>query len=269
MQQAHQHPARPLISPHAHQSTPASSPYAWTQPSKSAPRPFALNQPARTCTRTSQPHLVSSRAPDHVAPHHPCRPATSRAQACTQPRSPPAPIQPRSALPAPVSSSSPHPIPARAQSAPSSHVRPHPARMHPAAQPHPVSPRGCTLLVYPNSAASGSNYSHSTAKSTHVLDRAMETLFEEGPSPAAKKAKRGRSNTIPGLEPLSPEHKPPKMPVRSLTGPLHVTFAEPTNETECKRCEAVIEDARFRRMRAGCCASGAGRIWWCWDSLIW
>ncbi|KZP03674.1 hypothetical protein FIBSPDRAFT_968791 [Athelia psychrophila] len=99
----------------------------------------------------------------------------SPAQACTQPRSPPAPTQPPSALPAPVSS--PHLIPT-AQPAPSSHR---------------------TTRTRP-------------AKSVHALDRATKTLFEEGPAAAAaavKKAKGGRSNTIPGLELLSPEHKPP------------------------------------------------------------
>ncbi|KAF7975817.1 hypothetical protein HWV62_8359, partial [Athelia sp. TMB] len=129
-----------------------------------------------------------------------------------------------------------------------------------------------------NSAASGSNYSASTARSTHALDRAMETLFEETASasaspPAAKKA--GRSNTIPGLslEPTSPDavaaHKAPKLPARSLTGPSshhghghghnHVTFAEDVpagkrgeeKRKECVRCERVIEDGRWIQTDAG------------------
>ena len=125
-----------------------------------------------------------------------------------------------------------------------------------------------------NSAASGSNYSASTAKSTHALDRAMETLFEETASPVSSPAavkKAGRSNTIPGLsiEPTSPEsgaaHKAPKLPARSLTGPSvhhghnHVTFAEDVpagkrgeeKRRECVRCERVIEDGRWIQTDAG------------------
>ncbi|KZP29724.1 hypothetical protein FIBSPDRAFT_1038744 [Athelia psychrophila] len=131
--------------------------------------------------------------------------------------------------------------------------------MHPAAHPHPVSPRACTLLVCPNSAASGSNYSHST-REVHARARPRDgDALRGGPGAAAKKVKGGRSNTIPGLEPLSPEHKPPKIPVRSLTGLSHVMFAEPTKGKECIWCEAVIEDGRWIQTDAGG-ARGAGRI---------
>lgn len=111
-----------------------------------------------------------------------------------------------------------------------------------------------------NSSASGtaSNYSHSTTKSTHALDRAMETLFEDtpytgGPTSMGLKGKSGRSNTIPGLEPLSPEHKPPKLPTRSLTGPSHVSFADAKvkKRKECVRCERVIEDGRWIQTDTG------------------
>ncbi|KZP29758.1 hypothetical protein FIBSPDRAFT_884780 [Athelia psychrophila] len=79
--------------------------------------------------------------------------------------------------------------------------------------------------------------------------------------PAAKKAKGGRSNMIPGLEPLSPQHKPPKMHVCSLAGPSHVTFAEPMKEKESICCEGVIEDGWWIQTDAGggqCAVSHTG-----------
>lgn len=108
--------------------------------------------------------------------------------------------------------------------------------------------------------ASASNYSRSTTKSTHAIEKAMETLFEEGsssPSGASNvKGKSQRSNTIPGLEPLSPEHKPPKLPTRSLTSPSAASFEESKRskarrKKECMRCETTIEDGRWIQTDSG------------------
>lgn len=97
--------------------------------------------------------------------------------------------------------------------------------------------------------ASASNYSRSTAKSTQGLERAMETLFEEGSSTTGSSAAgplKGRSNTL--ATPLSPEQKAPKLPTRSLTSPSTATFDDARRakkKKECMRCERTIEDGRW------------------------
>ncbi|KZP22337.1 hypothetical protein FIBSPDRAFT_1018057 [Athelia psychrophila] len=227
MQQAHPHPAHPLIEPARPQCAPASSPHAWTQSPSPHPRPFALA---------------------HARPHvHASTPAAPRLQSRTQPRRTSPPMSPSHvARPTP----SPHPVPMLARKRPAC-IQPH---------THTLSHRARAPCLYTRTRPrAGQTARTRPAKSVHTLDRAMETLFEEGPAAAAKKAKGGRSNTIPGLEPLSLEHKPPKMPVRSLTGLSHVMFAEPTKGKECIRCEAVIEDGRWIQTDAGG-ARGAGRI---------
>ena len=94
--------------------------------------------------------------------------------------------------------------------------------------------------------ASTSNYS---SKSAEGIERAMETLFEEGLSTATGSSVgslKGRSNTL--AIPLSPEQKAPKLPTRSLTSPYTATFDEARRtkkKKECMRCEKTIEGGRW------------------------
>jgi hypothetical protein len=105
---------------------------------------------------------------------------------------------------------------------------------------------------------SASNYSRSTARSTHALEKVMDTLFEErssttGSSTTNVKGKSGRSNTIPGVRPTSPEQKPAKLPARSLTTPSSASLEESKRKKkkECIRCQKVIDDGRWIRTDTG------------------
>jgi hypothetical protein len=86
----------------------------------------------------------------------------------------------------------------------------------------------------------------------------METLFEEGSSTTGSsstnvKTKNVRSNTIPGIPPLSPEHKVPKLPTRSLTNPSSASFedAKRKKKKECVKCERTIDDGRWIQTDTG------------------
>ncbi|KAI6099915.1 hypothetical protein EDD16DRAFT_497918 [Pisolithus croceorrhizus] len=127
-----------------------------------------------------------------------------------------------------------------------------------------------------------SSSTHSTARSGGALERAMETLIEEGASIsvlasgsvlasiAGSSACRGgsgkpnRSNTVPG--PASPENKAPKLPARSHTNPslphVHSERVKATGKVarirngsaehhNCARCGTKIEDGRWIQMDGG------------------
>lgn len=154
--------------------------------------------PLRSPSPPACAHKHPSHTPSPVAHSTMSHLTTHVAQPCCAPNQArnhgfcPHPSSPASALPAPVSSL--HPIPMHTQSAPSPHMctclapSPQPALMLSRNRPtciqlytrtlsHHVCT--CTSLVYLNSTMSGSNCSHATVKSTHTLDRTMETLFVE------------------------------------------------------------------------------------------
>lgn len=145
---------------------------------------------------------------------------------------------------------------------------------------HPVA----TSFPGPSRARSASAGTQSTAKSIGALERAMETLLEEGASvsvlasgsvlasiggsaPSRSAGKPSRSNTVPG--PASPEQKPPKLPTRSHTSPSHPhvhservsltgEVARIRNRGPAKRknrmcagCDSKIEDGRWIQMDGG------------------
>ncbi|KAH7908878.1 hypothetical protein BJ138DRAFT_304714 [Hygrophoropsis aurantiaca] len=126
----------------------------------------------------------------------------------------------------------------------------------------------------PSRTRSASAATQSTTKSAGALERAMETLIEEGASVSVlasgsvlasmsninagsssrpTSGKPNRSNTVPG--PVSPEYKPPKLPTRSHTSPSHPHVHE--------RTVAASDSARVRGVgRAGtanCSSGGAGK----------
>ncbi|KAH7926635.1 hypothetical protein BV22DRAFT_1032630 [Leucogyrophana mollusca] len=140
--------------------------------------------------------------------------------------------------------------------------------------------------VGPSRARSASAATGSTTKSAGALERAMETLIEEGASvsilasgsvlasmsgPSSSRpgpGKPNRSNTVPG--PVSPEYKPPKLPTRSHTSPSHphvhsertvaagdsarvrnTSKGKERRDRVCARCEKKIEDGRWIRMDGG------------------
>lgn len=140
------------------------------------------------------------------------------------------------------------------------------------------SSRSGTSLYRSNSSAT-----HSTTRSTGALERAMETLIEEGASvsvlasgsvlasiagPSTTRGASGkpnRSNTVPG--PASPENKAPKLPTRSHTNPshphVHSERVKATGEVArirnkgakkprtCARCNTKIGDGRWIQMDSG------------------
>ncbi|KAG8217576.1 hypothetical protein J3R82DRAFT_5727 [Butyriboletus roseoflavus] len=145
---------------------------------------------------------------------------------------------------------------------------------------HPAA----TSFAGPSRARSASAGTQSTAKSVGALERAMETLIEEGASvsvlasgsvlasiggsaPGRGPGKPSRSNTVPG--PASPEQKPPKLPTRSHTSPSHPhvhservsltgEVARIRNRGPAKRknrmcvgCDSRIEDGRWIQMDGG------------------
>ncbi|KZT71289.1 hypothetical protein DAEQUDRAFT_724238 [Daedalea quercina L-15889] len=102
----------------------------------------------------------------------------------------------------------------------------------------------------PRRTLSDSRASRGPAKSTGALDRVMETLFEEGPSPL--------SSPTPKTAPLAPEGqrdsvtRPPKLPVRSHTSPtLGKVTKTRQKEWVCAKCTKVIEDGRWIQMEGG------------------
>ncbi|KAI6028469.1 hypothetical protein F5J12DRAFT_381505 [Pisolithus orientalis] len=128
-----------------------------------------------------------------------------------------------------------------------------------------------------------SSATQSTARSGGALERAMETLIEEGASisvlasgsvlasiagPSTCRGGSGkpnRSNTVPG--PASPENKAPKLPARSHTNPslphVHLERVKATGKVArirngnaeenhiCVRCKTKIEDGRWIQMDEG------------------
>ncbi|KAL4077325.1 hypothetical protein V8B97DRAFT_1866260 [Scleroderma yunnanense] len=130
---------------------------------------------------------------------------------------------------------------------------------------------------------SNSSATHSTMRSAGALERAMETLIEEGASisvlasgsvlaslagPSTARGASGkpnRSNTVPG--PASPENKAPKLPTRSHTNPshphVHSERVKATGEVArirnrgaredriCARCSTKIEDGRWIQTDGG------------------
>lgn len=136
----------------------------------------------------------------------------------------------------------------------------------------------------PARARSTSAGTQSTAKSIGALERAMETLIEEGASVSILASgsvlasiggsgsgrgagKPSRSNTVPG--PASPEQRPPKLPTRSHTSPSHphvhservgltgevarVRNRGPAKQKNrmCAGCNSKIEDGRWIQMDGG------------------
>ncbi|KAH7889627.1 hypothetical protein F5I97DRAFT_561025 [Phlebopus sp. FC_14] len=136
------------------------------------------------------------------------------------------------------------------------------------------------------SSTAGSNHGRNSVttqstRSAGALERAMESLIEEGASvsvlasgsvlasisgsSSGSRGKPSRANTVPG--PASPEHKPPKLPMRSHTSPSHpLVHSERVgvigeiprvrNRVEetvcvCARCVAKIEDGKWIRMDGG------------------
>lgn len=133
-------------------------------------------------------------------------------------------------------------------------------------------------------ARSTSAGTQSTARSVGALERAMETLIEEGASVSVlasgsvlasiggsasgrSAGKPSRSNTVPG--PASPEQKPPKLPTRSHTSPSHphvhservgltgeVAWIRNRGPVKgknriCAGCDSKIEDGRWIQMDGG------------------
>ncbi|EIW84944.1 hypothetical protein CONPUDRAFT_162258 [Coniophora puteana RWD-64-598 SS2] len=130
-----------------------------------------------------------------------------------------------------------------------------------------------------SSSSSGEGTSHSRGTSTTntirggALERAMETLLEEGASVSLTssgsvlasmskgKAKAQRSNTVPGP---APEHKTPKPPTRSHTSPAHAhservgangeasrALERVKKQRPCARCDSKIENGRWIEMDGG------------------
>ncbi|EIW60146.1 uncharacterized protein TRAVEDRAFT_164694 [Trametes versicolor FP-101664 SS1] len=112
-----------------------------------------------------------------------------------------------------------------------------------------------------STSTAGSSYSSRTiAKSTGALDRAMETLFEDGPSsPTASTTSRAFTAADPYRESVS-SIKSPKPPIRSHTSPTlpssaraeaAKTAARRPKRRVCLRCEKHIEDGRWIQVEGG------------------
>lgn len=147
-----------------------------------------------------------------------------------------------------------------------------------------ISAHTTTSFAGPPRARSTSAGTQSTAKSIGALERAMETLIEEGASVSILASgsvlasiggsgsgrgagKPSRSNTVPG--PASPEQRPPKLPTRSHTSPsqphVHSERVGLTGEVArirnrgpvkrknrmCAGCDSKIEDGRWIQMDGG------------------
>ena len=147
-----------------------------------------------------------------------------------------------------------------------------------------LSSRSAPSFVGPARTRSASAATQSTIKSTGALERAMETLIEEGASvsvlasgsvlasiggsaPGRGHGKPSRSNTVAG--PASPEQKPPKLPTRSHTSPSHPHIhservgligevarirnggSTKRKDRRCAGCGSKIEDGRWIQMDGG------------------
>ena len=133
------------------------------------------------------------------------------------------------------------------------------------------------------SSARSRSASAATQRSLGALERAMETLIEEGASVSVlasgsvlasiggsangRGGKPSRSNTVPG--PASPEQKPPKLPTRSHTNPSHPHIhpervgltgevarirnggSVKRKDRTCVGCNSKIEDGRWIQMDGG------------------
>lgn len=130
---------------------------------------------------------------------------------------------------------------------------------------------------------SASAATHTTTRSVGALERAMETLIEEGasvsvlasgsvlasmagPSGSRGSGKPNRSNTVPG--PVSPESRPPKLPARSYTSPHHPHIhservgitgqvarvrerGKVKKDRICVNCDTKVDDGRWIQMDGG------------------
>lgn len=163
---------------------------------------------------------------------------------------------------------------------PTSPVRKPPSR-NPSASSAASHSTSRTAHAGPSRARSASTATHTTTRSGGALERAMETLIEEGASvsvlasgsvlaslagTSGRSGKPNRSNTVPG--PVSPEHKPPKLPVRSHTSPHHPHIhservgvtgevarvrerGKRKKDRNCAKCDQKIEDGRWIQMDGG------------------
>lgn len=163
----------------------------------------------------------------------------------------------------------------------SSTVRKSPSR-NASASSAPTASASRTIDASPSRTRSASAATHTTTRSNGALERAMETLIEEGasvsvlasgsvlasmagPSGSRASGKPNRSNTVPGL---SPESRPPKLPARSHTSPHHPHIhSEPVGITGqvvrvrerskakkdriCASCDMKVDDGRWIQMDGG------------------
>lgn len=138
-----------------------------------------------------------------------------------------------------------------------------------------------TVGASPSRTRSASAATHTTTRSAGALERAMETLIEEGasvsvlasgsvlasmagPSGSRASGKPNRSNTVPG--PVSPENRPPKLPARSHTSPhhphIHSERVGITGQVArigskakkiriCASCDTKVDDGRWIQMDGG------------------
>ncbi|OAX30716.1 hypothetical protein K503DRAFT_788282, partial [Rhizopogon vinicolor AM-OR11-026] len=136
-----------------------------------------------------------------------------------------------------------------------------------------------TVNAGPGRACSASSVTHTTMRSGGALERAMETLIEEGASVSVLASglmlaslagtsgrvisgKPNRSNTVPA--PVSSEHRPPKLLARSCTNPHHP-------HVHSERVGVTGEMARVReRERCGRrIRMDGGNVMceWCWKNM--
>lgn len=147
----------------------------------------------------------------------------------------------------------------------------------------PTASTSRTIDASPSRTRSASAATHTTTRSTGALERAMETLIEEGasisvlasgsvlasmagPSGSRASGKPNRSNTVPG--PVSPESRPPKLPARSYTSPHHPHIhservgitgqvarvreqSKAKKDRICASCDTKVDDGRWIQMDGG------------------
>ncbi|OAX36407.1 hypothetical protein K503DRAFT_802064 [Rhizopogon vinicolor AM-OR11-026] len=143
-----------------------------------------------------------------------------------------------------------------------------------------------TANTGPSRARSASSTTHTTMRSSGALERAMETLIEEGASVPALASgsvlaslpgipgrvvsgKPNQSNTVPG--PVSPEHRPPKLPAPSYTSPHHPHIHSErvgvtgevarVRERERWKWKADLDERRIRMN------DGNVMCEWCWKNM--
>ncbi|KAG2041813.1 hypothetical protein BDR03DRAFT_890479 [Suillus americanus] len=151
---------------------------------------------------------------------------------------------------------------------------------NPSASSAPTASTSRTIDASPSRTRSASAATHTTTRSTGALERAMETLIEEGasvsvlasgsvlasmagPSGSRASGKPNRSNTVPG--PVSPESRPPKLPARSHTSPHHphihservgitgqvARISKAKKDRICASCDTKVDDGRWIQMDGG------------------